>query len=73
MLVVMHVSLWTDYLLSCDLSMIWVDVEQELGIISVRLNVLSWLNVFEVASWDSVVRRELGLCIMRVATVHARV
>jgi len=25
--------------------MIWVDVEQELGIISVRLNVLSWLNV----------------------------
>ena len=45
MLVVMHVSLWIDYLLSCDLSMIWVDVEQELGIISVRLNVLSWLNV----------------------------
>ena len=27
--VVMHVSLWTDYLLSCDLSMIWVDVEQD--------------------------------------------
>ena len=45
MLVVMHVSLWTDYLLSYDLSMIWVDIEQELGIISVRLNILSWLNV----------------------------
>ena len=47
MLVVMHVSLWTDYLLSYDLSMIWEDIEQELGITSFRLNVLSWLNVFE--------------------------
>ena len=40
MLVVMHVSLWPDYLLNCDLSMIWVDVEQELGIISVKLYLL---------------------------------
>ena len=53
--------------------MIWVNVEQELDIISVRLNVLSWLNVFEVASWDGVVRGELRLCIMRVVAVHARV
>jgi len=35
MLVVMHVSMWTDYLLSYDLSMNWVEVEQELSIISV--------------------------------------
>jgi len=40
MLVVMHVSMWTDYLLSCDLSMSWVEFEQDLSIINVKLNLL---------------------------------
>jgi len=32
--------MWTDYLLSCDLGMNWVEFEQELGIISVKLYLL---------------------------------